>query len=109
MKYFQIRALVTRYMVPLDIMNDPKKGKPMISFRKSLQSKPPVTILKLAQIVRPLQSLLPASTAAETATAAPAKTIFTTKEAVKEKKTKAPRPKQLGVNARKNARSPKKK
>jgi hypothetical protein len=36
LKYFQIRALVTRYMVPLNVMNDPKKEKSMISFRKSL-------------------------------------------------------------------------
>jgi hypothetical protein len=102
MKYFQIRALLTRYVVPLDVMNGPMEGKPMISFRKSLQSQPPVTLLKLVQIVRPLQSLLPTA-------AGPAKTILTTKKAAKAKKTKASRPKPSDVNARKGARPQKKK
>jgi hypothetical protein len=106
MKYFQIRALLTRYVVPLDAMNDPRKGKPMISFRKSLQSKPPVTLLKLVQIVRPLQSLLPAAAAAP---GVPFKILSTTKKAAKAKKTKASRPKRSDLNARKSERPQKKK
>ena len=90
MKHFQIRALVTRYVVPLDNFTEPRKSKgQMISFRQSLQSEPPATILKLVQLVIPLQSLLPGAPAAEKKKLAAAAKSVSAKETSETEENKA--------------------
>ena len=110
MKHFQIRALVTRYVVPLDNFTEPRKSKgKMISFRQSLQSKPPATILKLVQLVIPLQSLLPGAPAAEKKKLAAAAESDSAKKPAKLKRTKPLEPKGAGLKERNKTRSRKKK
>ena len=100
-KHFQIRALVTRYVVPLDNFTEPRKSKEkMISFRQSLQSKPPATILKLVQLVIPLQSLLPGAPAAQKKKRPAAAETVSAKKPVKLKRTQPLERKGAGVKER---------
>ena len=109
-KHFQIRALVTRYVVPLDNFTEPRKSKEkMISFRQSLRSEPPATILKLVQLVIPLQSLLPGAPAAEKKKLAAPAESDSAKKPVKLKRTKPLEPKKAGVKERNKTQSRKKK
>ena len=110
MKHFQIRALVTRYVVPLDSLSEPKKSEEkMISFRRSLRSEPPATILKLVQLVIPLQSLLPGAPAAEKKKLTAAAESDSAKKPKKLKIKKPLEPKGAGVKERNKTRSRKKK
>ena len=63
MKKFAIRVLLTRYIIPLgDIVPlgaAEKKSTRCIQIRSTSKEIRPTTILKLAYIERPLQSLLP--------------------------------------------------
>ena len=61
MKRFALRVLVARYVLPINEVDGPKTcqqaGRIVPTSRTA---KRPITILKLVQLVRPLQSLLPA-------------------------------------------------
>ena len=102
MKPFALRVLVVRYVIPLDEILGRKTDKLAKIFPANHASQRPVTLQELKQLVRPLQSLLPRTTATEATLLAPADAIAKAENPGKANKTQARQP-------RKTNRTPKRK
>jgi hypothetical protein len=92
MKPFALRVLVVRYVIPLDEVLGRKTDKLATIFAASQASQRPFTLQELKQLVRPLQSLLPRTTATEATLLAPTDAIAKAEKPRKANKTKARQP-----------------
>ena len=86
---FWLQVLVVRYVMPIDEFSCTKTVKAVAKIvAVNPKSKPPITLLKLVQVVKPLESLLPAVTRPMTEKPSSPE-VSNGKRSTKRKKTKA--------------------
>jgi hypothetical protein len=108
MKPFALRVLVVRYVIPLDEILGRKTDRLAKIVPVSQESRRPVTLQELKQLVRPLQSLLPPTNSIEPALLKTTDDTLQEETPTKANKTKARQPARSKNNLRRSKRSAKK-